>query len=95
MIRRDPAITLLVNRLQQRGWVTRATDPSDGRAVLVSLTTSGEAALSRLRAEYRALLHDQMAALDDGEIETLAAAVQILDRVIGHLAGSVALSEDP
>jgi DNA-binding MarR family transcriptional regulator len=82
----QPAITLLVNRLQERGWVLRAPDPSDGRAVLVSLTTSGEEALVRLRAEYRALLHDEMAALDDGEVETLAAAVQILDRLIGRLA---------
>jgi DNA-binding MarR family transcriptional regulator len=36
----QPAITLLVNRLQQRGWVQRIADPSDGRAVLVSLTSA-------------------------------------------------------
>ncbi len=40
----------------------------------------------RLRAEYRALLHEEMASLDDAEVETLAAAVEILDKLIDRLA---------
>ena len=82
----QPAITLLVNRLEERGWVKRVPDPSDGRAVLVSLTPVGEDVFERLRAEYRALLHDEMAMLDDAEVEALAAAVQILDRLIARLS---------
>jgi hypothetical protein len=39
----------------------------------------------RLRAEYRALLHEEMVSLEDGEVETLAAAVAILDKVIDRL----------
>ena len=82
----QPAITLLVNRLEERGWVKRVPDPSDGRAVLVSLTPVGEDVFERLRAEYRALLHDEMAMLDDTEVATLAAAVEILDRLIARLS---------
>ena len=82
----QPAITLLVNRLEERGWVKRVPDPSDGRAVLVSLTPVGEDVFERLRAEYRALLHDEMAMLDDTEVEALAAAVQIMDRLIARLS---------
>jgi DNA-binding MarR family transcriptional regulator len=82
----QPAITLLVNRLEERGWVKRVADPSDGRAVLVSLTPVGEEVFERLRAEYRALLHEEMATLDDSEVETLAAAVEILDRLIDRLS---------
>jgi DNA-binding MarR family transcriptional regulator len=81
----QPAITLLVNRLQERGWVERIPDASDGRAVLVSLTPAGEAAFERLRAEYRALLHEEMASLDDDEVATLASAVEILDKLIARL----------
>jgi DNA-binding MarR family transcriptional regulator len=81
----QPAITLLVNRLAERGWVERVADPSDGRAVLVSLTESGEEVFERLRSEYRALLHEEMASLEDGEVETLAAAVAILDKLIDRL----------
>lgn len=82
----QPAITLLVNRLGDRGWLKRVPDPSDGRAVLVSLTPAGDDVFERLRAEYRALLHEEMAMLDDGEVETLAAAVEILDKLIERLS---------
>lgn len=82
----QPGITLLVNRLAERGWVLRTPDASDGRAVLVGLTVAGEEALGRLRAEYRALLHDEMEALDDGQVETLACAVEILDQMIERLS---------
>ena len=71
----QPAITLLVNRLQERGWVERIPDPSDRRAVLVSLTAAGAEAFERLRAEYRALLHEEMASLDDDEVERLDRAL--------------------
>jgi DNA-binding MarR family transcriptional regulator len=81
----QPAITLLVNRLAERGWVERVPDPSDGRAVLVSLTPAGQDVFERLRAEYRALLHEEMASLEDSEVETLAAAVSILDKLIDRL----------
>ncbi|MFZ0973997.1 MAG: MarR family transcriptional regulator [Solirubrobacteraceae bacterium] len=82
----QPAITLLVNRLEERGWVKRIPDPSDGRAVRVSLTPVGEETFAQLRAEYRALLHEEMATLDDAEVETLAAAVEILDKLIARLS---------
>jgi DNA-binding MarR family transcriptional regulator len=82
----QPAITLLVNRLQERGWVQRIPDESDRRAVLVSLTSEGETVFDRLRAEYRALLHEEMASLEDSEVETLAGAVAVLDKLIDRLA---------
>jgi DNA-binding MarR family transcriptional regulator len=75
----------LVDRLQDRGWVQRTADPNDGRAVLVSLTVAGADALGALRAEYRAMLQQEMALLDDGQVDTLAGAVQILDQLIERL----------
>jgi DNA-binding MarR family transcriptional regulator len=81
----QPGITLLVNRLQDRGWVRRTADPNDRRAVLVSLTVAGADALGALRAEYRAMLQQEMASLDDGQVDTLAGAVQILDQLIQRL----------
>jgi DNA-binding MarR family transcriptional regulator len=81
----QPAVTQLVNRLEDRGWVERRTDPRDARVVLVTLTGPGAEALEAVRAEYRALLHEEMATLDDDEVETLAAAADILDRLIERL----------
>jgi DNA-binding MarR family transcriptional regulator len=81
----QPAITLLVNRLAERGWVQRVADPSDGRAVLVSLTSEGAEAFAQLRAEYRAMLHAEMAMLPDEDVDTLARSVEILDELIERL----------
>lgn len=81
----QPAITLLVNRMEERGWVLRQTDPADRRAVLVVLTPDGRDAFERLRMEYRALLHEEMATLTDDEVEVLARAVEILDHVVERL----------
>lgn len=82
----QPAITLLVNRMAERGWVQRVADPSDGRAVLVSLTEEGDQALAQLRAEYRELLHAEMTQLDDRDVDALARSVEILDQLIERLA---------
>src|SRR5579863_7443902 len=34
----QPGITLLVDRLERRGWASREVDPADRRAVMVTLT---------------------------------------------------------
>jgi DNA-binding MarR family transcriptional regulator len=81
----QPAITLLVNRLQAQGWVTREADPGDRRAVLVAITQAGSDVFAELRSQYRALLHEEMAVLGDEEVETLARATEILDGLIARL----------
>ena len=81
----QPAISLLVNRLEEHGWVTREADPGDRRAVLVRITPSGEEILEQVRAQYRALLHEEMASLNEAEVQTLEGAVEILDRLIERL----------
>jgi DNA-binding MarR family transcriptional regulator len=81
----QPAITRLVDRLQDRGWVGRQSDPDDGRVVMVRLTPAGQEMYGRLRAEYRALVHEEMAALADADVETLARAIDVLDELIARL----------
>lgn len=81
----QPAITRVVNRLEERGWVAREGDPRDGRAVMVRLTPAGRTVFERLRGEYRALVHEEMATLDDDDMETLARAIDVLDELIARL----------
>jgi DNA-binding MarR family transcriptional regulator len=81
----QPAMTRLVDRLQERGLVTRESDPQDGRAVVVQLTAAGHDMVRALSAEYRALVHEEMAALPDGDVETLARAIDVLDALIARL----------
>ena len=45
----QPTMTTQVQRLEAEGWVTRATDPADGRASLVTLTAAGVEALAGVR----------------------------------------------
>jgi DNA-binding MarR family transcriptional regulator len=82
----QPAMTLLVNRLQERDWVQRSEDPADRRAVLVGMSKSGALVFEQLRAEYRALLHEEMALLDDEDVEVLARATEILDGLVDRLS---------
>jgi DNA-binding MarR family transcriptional regulator len=81
----QPAMTLMINRLQERGWVGRAADAGDRRAVLVELTPDGRRFYGRVRAEYRALLHEEMATLPARDVRTLARAIEILDVLIARL----------
>ncbi len=81
----QPGITLLVDRLQRRGWVERVSNPDDRREVLVELTREGRREFDRLRSEYQALLHEEMATLPARDVRTLARAIEILDRVIERL----------
>jgi DNA-binding MarR family transcriptional regulator len=83
----QPGITLLVNRLEQRGWAKRQVDSADRRVVLVKITPAGEEARARLRAEYRALFHEEMATLPDEDLCTLSRAIEILDGLIERLGG--------
>jgi DNA-binding MarR family transcriptional regulator len=81
----QPAMTLLINRLEARGWVARRPDPGDARAVLVTLTRPGRQVVDQLRAEYRALVHEEMATLADRDVAALARAVEVLDELIARL----------
>jgi len=81
----QPGITRLVNRLEEAGWVARESDPGDGRAVMVCLTAAGRDVFDTLRSEYRSLVHDEMAALADEDVETLARAIDVLDALIERL----------
>ena len=82
----QPAITSLVNRLAERGWVSRRPDPEDGRVVLVATTAYGESVLGQVRAEYRAFFHEEMASLEDDEVAVLARAIDILDKLVERLS---------
>ena len=69
----QPALSRLVERLEQRGLVGRATDPDDRRGVLVTLTDAGAEAQQRtgarharsVEARMRALTPDQQRQLRD------------------------------
>jgi DNA-binding MarR family transcriptional regulator len=83
----QPTMTLIVKRMEQRGWLARERDAADGRAVLISLTDEGATVLDELRADYRAALRDHMAAMTDEQVEGLMTATAALQDLIDALQG--------
>lgn len=77
-----PTITRIVGVLDEGGLVARTANPDDARSTFVELTGAGQALLDAVRSERTALLVERLAGLDDAEIETLAAALPLLERLV-------------
>ncbi|HTA05110.1 MAG TPA: MarR family transcriptional regulator [Solirubrobacteraceae bacterium] len=81
----QPTMTLLVKRLQEKGWVVRDGLPDDGRVVIVSLTAQGRSAQQRLRAQFLAALRADLDGLSDRELQRLAVATRTLGSFVDQL----------
>ena len=75
---KQPTMTLLVQRLEQQGLVSRERQTDDGRVVLVNLTPAGSVALEDYRAQARAALSAHLAEMPDEQVEALGAATETL-----------------
>lgn len=65
-------ISLRIDKMVERGLVTRAPDPADARATLVRLTDAGADLFHRVAPEHLANEARLLAALPDAEHDTLA-----------------------
>lgn len=81
----QPTVTLLVQGLEARGWLSRERDPADGRAVLVHLTDAGRETLGAARDELREALRVHLSALSDDQVRALASASDALVPLIEAL----------
>lgn len=68
----QPSMTQLIQRLEQRGLVSRTSDPGDGRVALVSLTSEGRAALAARRERNAGTIAALLAGLPEEDVRTLA-----------------------
>ena len=80
-----PTATRIVDGLLERGWVSRVADPTDRRAVVISLTGEGRAALAKKQREYLASRRQIADALDPHEQEVAAELLRRLAAVIEEL----------
>jgi DNA-binding MarR family transcriptional regulator len=74
----QPTMTVLVRRLEERGWVAREGLAEDGRVVIVRITEDGEAAFEGFRCQFRAALRADLEGLSDRELADLEAATDAL-----------------
>lgn len=78
----QPTMTLLVKRLEDRGWVSRDGVPDDGRVVIASLTEAGSEAQQRFRAQFLAAMRSDLQELSDDELRALARATHTLSAFV-------------
>jgi DNA-binding MarR family transcriptional regulator len=78
-------MTLLVNRLQEKGWVGREGLPDDGRVVMVAITEAGSAAQQKFRAQFLAALTADLQVLTDRQLRELSAAAATLSAFVDDL----------
>ncbi|GMA30407.1 MarR family winged helix-turn-helix transcriptional regulator [Litorihabitans aurantiacus] len=76
-----PSMTRTVRCLEEAGFVTRASHPDDGRAVLVTLTEAGHEVIAETRRRRTAWLAQRLDDLTPDELATLAAAADVLRRI--------------
>jgi DNA-binding MarR family transcriptional regulator len=77
----QPALSRAVARLADRGWLTRSGNPSDGRAVLVTLTPAGRSVLAAAIPVHAAVIRETM--LD----QLTSAEQEMLSHALSRVAG--------
>lgn len=76
----DGVMTGVVDRLQERGVVTRSPDPSDRRAVRISLTPAGERLARRTLKPYEDAVVEIFTEMDPGQVEIFVGGMRRLSR---------------
>jgi DNA-binding MarR family transcriptional regulator len=77
-----PTATRVLAGLGERNLVTREADASDRRVTRLKVTREGAAVLKRSRSRKNAYLARRMRDLDAEELETLARAAELIERLL-------------
>jgi len=77
-----PTATRIAAALEREGLILRATDPSDGRASLLSVSPKGHALMKRLRKRKNAYLSKRLRPMEEGDLEVLERAAEVLERML-------------
>ena len=80
MISRDPDITRLLDRMENRGWITRHREKEDRRVVKTRITEDGLAALKKLDQPVRDLHKGQFRHMSAPQLKTLANLLAEVER---------------
>jgi DNA-binding MarR family transcriptional regulator len=74
-----------LSELEARGFITRQSDPSDGRRILLSISAAGKREVNRRRNARIEQITAGLADFTDTELEQLAAAAPLIERLAYHL----------
>jgi len=77
-----PTMTKVVGALEELGYVTRVTDPSDRRVARLTITPAGSEKLRAIRSLKTAFLVDRLHRLEPGDRAALANLTDLLERLV-------------
>lgn len=77
-----PSMSRTVAALVERGLVQRATDATDGRVVVLSLTDRGDQVLTTERGRRDGWMAVRLQGLPEADLDVLRRATTVLERVI-------------
>ena len=80
LIKRDPDITRLLDRMEKRGLISRARDDKDRRLVLTRISREGLELVDRLDEPVQAIHHDQMGHLGTRRLKALSDLLRVCRR---------------
>jgi DNA-binding MarR family transcriptional regulator len=78
----QPTMSAVVGRMERLGWVRRAADDVDRRAVLVRLTNAGKRILDELIKRRTAVLQSGLETVSPSDRAALARALPVLHELI-------------
>lgn len=84
----QPTMTTQVRRLEDAGFVSRAVDPGDARAVLIAITPKGVETLRQVRVDRGAAVDPYLERLDATDRQTLSEAVLVLRGLLADAASA-------
>jgi len=76
-----PSMTRTVKALEETGYLSRTPHPTDGRQVVLALTSAGERMLKEDRRQREAWLAQRLRDLTAEDRELLLRAAEVLDRL--------------
>jgi len=71
-------MTVLLEQMQQRGWITRNRDSQNGRIKRVAITTKGQRELANAGRVLRERLGGELERLSAAELDAIGAALDPL-----------------
>lgn len=80
---KPPSVSKIVGALEQTGYIERSIDPDDRRCNPLRPTAAGLAYADEVRAAGRTWLTSRLDELDRTDVETVAAALPALERLLG------------
>ncbi len=82
MVVSRPSVSRAVDELVRAGLIERNGDSVDRRVVYLKPSAKGEEIITKVHAKNNVIMQEVFSSLDDRELENLASAFQILEKVL-------------